>query len=208
MGEYATRRTAAGEIVEVAKIGTCDDIRYTRRAELHAWAPNDAGMGANCRSILAAPSSLYRFPWPDEDGQNIEGRPFGERSMFRGQLILLPREWAGVLDHHDRSVPIFESAECGIPLAGAGLNVRIPCPWGPDFNLKRSVKSPNERFPAVIYGERYDANGNGRTVFACAGCGDLFHLLADQVAELIAAHPGDETIARLRGVPNPEAIAA
>lgn len=86
MGEYFTAKIH-GIVETCCKAGTMDDWRYVRYAECKAWQPQDAGVGTDISVIMRDPRTLYRFPFPDEDKELVDGRfdwdAINERDMFR-----------------------------------------------------------------------------------------------------------------------------
>lgn len=173
MGEYATIATDDGDYKCVAKLGTCDDWRYTRREEAEAWESKDAGHQTNVKMTLNESGILYRFPFPDEDGQSVEDSEFQARDMFRTVQIRMAK-MDGI--EHKEMVQSIEPKG-----GGYHLNVWIPCPRSDAFNLKSSGRGSDI---AVVIGERYDADGNGRTIFACGYCGAKFSVDSAEIEEL------------------------
>ena len=70
MGEYLSKKIG-NKIVKFAKAGVMDEMFYIRRNELVKWAPYDEGKGTKIYKILNNDTTFYRFPWPDEDNQDI-----------------------------------------------------------------------------------------------------------------------------------------
>ncbi|MEA3203307.1 MAG: hypothetical protein QOI63_982 [Thermoplasmata archaeon] len=123
MGEYFRHRGGTGH-----KLGTQDDWRYVRLDEVrrdlrHATNPETLQDG------LKDPSTLYRFPWPDED--HDDRHAIQRRSMFRTDYLLIPPDLAHIFGsfHHTGTCP-----------NGSGKGPPLDC-------------------LATIYGERVNADG-------------------------------------------------
>lgn len=169
MGEYLTDYTGQ----TVLKLGTMDDMRYVRRSEVESFAASGKYPRQDLRYILQDENSLYRFPFPVEDNATLE--QINERNMFKTTEIPVSKEFIQGLDHGDRYMPL---SPVGIQHA-YNVNIWIPCPCSKDFNLR---KSTNGAFPLInIYGERYDSEGNCRTIFRCAWCEHPFSLSSDEI---------------------------
>lgn len=180
MGEYLSRRIAGGQVEQFAKCGTMDHMMYARRSELVAWAPFDAGLGTDVRSILASPSTLYRFPWPEEDGQSVD--QMNDRDPFPSLNFLDAPDLAA--SSHRSFVQITFP---GPKLAGPhpyqpGATFNLPgCPADPALRKVLAIGQPVALINPVasiytIVGERYNTRGEARTVFACAWCGGMFSI--------------------------------
>jgi hypothetical protein len=79
MGEYLSQHDTneADGAMLLAKIGTADDFRYIRRAELERLAGSRIDYLGMARAGLGDLATLYRVPWPDEDAQpfdSLQGR--------------------------------------------------------------------------------------------------------------------------------------
>jgi hypothetical protein len=146
------------------KVGVMDDWRYVRRDEAVVLAKSDAGFGAKMAAVLADPSTLYRFPFPWEDGK---GRPedIDKRDMFATVEFMLPPGMAQVLrgiEHQEIWMSIRQGKGSYV------FNVAIPCPLSESFGLKHSAGGPVNL--VSIYGERYDIQKRPRTIFRCGYC--------------------------------------
>ncbi len=206
-----------GEYIGGIKIGVMDDLRYVRREEcagLHQDTPSEEGAGA-----LRNPASLWRFPWPDEDGATPG--EIDARDMFRTYTRSLEGNPLTGIDHGDgsrggRGVCLHIQAKGG----GYGFNVTLPCPALFGSRLPSLVTSAiPAAFPIQIYGVRYDQRGD-RTIFRCGWCEQPFCLDdtdADRLRKAIrkdgASREGDqrkwyeETALRIRAArPWPVAV--
>lgn len=157
MGEFAQRRTVQGT-EQVLKLGTIDDFRYVRRQELEAWQLHDADPDT-IQAYLDDPNTLYRFPWSNEDGQQIGDITLNDRDMFRTVQLRLPP-----VEYEHGKITVHLQA----PKGGYQHNVWFPCLHHPDFDLKKSIE--DVRHVVTIFGERYDEQGRGRTIFLCGYC--------------------------------------
>lgn len=66
MGEHHTV-ICDQQILVLCKLGTMDSMGYVRREEAELLAIFDAGEDADIPELLLDFSTLWRFPWPDED---------------------------------------------------------------------------------------------------------------------------------------------
>jgi hypothetical protein len=173
MGEYLTQ-LIDGEVKTITKAGTMDDFRYVRRTELEAWGPFDAGQGTNVPEALRDSSTLWRFPWPQEDGQAVEGI---DREMFTTLGFRVPQGLLTKVDHRTICVHVKPKGY------GGGVNVFLPCPAGPD-GKSLSLSNPGASPCANIYGERWDEEGKCRTIFRCGWCGAPFSVPAEELEEI------------------------
>ena len=183
MGDYHTKRTGHGPLgyQSVCKVGVCDDWRYVRRAEAEQLGKVDAGGGAHFPTVLALPSTLYRFPWPHEDGHAGDVAHINGRDMFVTHAWSLPPDvWADIfgadgLEHRAMCVPVKAEG------MGSGANVFFPCPLSPEFTLRTSQGGFSPTFN--VYGERYVVSVP-YTVFRCGFCGAPFALPPDELDAL------------------------
>ncbi len=181
MGEFATievpksKRNPKG-IDHLCKLGTCDDWRYVRRQEAEHLAKRDAGAGTDMDRFLRDSGTLYRFPWPDEDRHLHDISHINGRSLFRNWVMELPDELAGVLEglEHKKICASIGPEDWH----GYHVNVFVPCPLSADAGLVAPTGQPKI---ASIYGERYDAEGNGRTIFRCGFCEKPFSMSPEEV---------------------------
>lgn len=161
MGEYIT--THSGDRV---KLGTCEHLMYVRKDEVES----EAKVNMAIREYLdPACNWIYRFPWPQEDGQLVEcagGRdPFGY-----GNFVFTCDDLE--IEHQDIVPHIKVSGTHAYQ-----VNVWIPCPASKGFNFKTSVGGPSH--PFKIIGERVKP-GQCYTVFACGYCDQWFSLGDDE----------------------------
>ncbi len=181
MGEFATliapktRRNPKG-IEFLCKLGKMDDWRYVRRQEAKLLAEKDAGAGSDMDRFLRDPATLYRFPWPDEDRYIHDLPHINGRDLFRTWVIEMPEELADVLDglEHGNICASIGPANWH----GFNVNVFVPCPLSIDADLVRPTSKPKI---LSIYGERYDLDGNGRTIFRCGFCEKPFSMAPDEL---------------------------
>jgi hypothetical protein len=189
MGEYLTERVG-DQIVQRMKAGTMDDWRYVRMSEMEVWAPIDARDNTNVFDALSDTDILWRFPWPDEDG-DVSGLSFNWSTMQKremGRSIWFQWNTRNGIDHHERWLPMHPE---GLEYSH-NVNIAIPCPMIPGFPLKTSRGGFTPL--ASIYGERRNAKGETRTVFTCAWCGAAFSIGADELEQVQQAilHSGKD----------------
>lgn len=159
-----------GEYYKNVKLGTMDDWRYVRHEEI----VNLHNTGVVAEGIVWAlnPENqvLWRFPWPTEDNQDYTAS--NERDMFK-DWTLPDGVCKGPETHKHVTLHVSDHYAYNI-------NVFIPCPAGPDF-AKSGLTSSQISHPVHIIGERYDADGNARTIFECAYCHQMFSLSDEEI---------------------------
>lgn len=180
MGEYVTTNSG-GKV----KLGTCEHLMYVRKDEVES----EAKINRAARDYVDPKCNwIYRFPWPQEDGQLIECS--GEREPFDyGHFVFTCDD----LEIEHQEIAKHVSANNSYR-----LNVMIPCPAGKDFDLKRSYGQAFH--PFRIIGERVKP-GQCYTVFACGYCDQWFSLGVDEEdgqalekikAAILACEPQEE----------------
>jgi len=173
MGEYATIQGTE------LKLGTMDDFRYVRHDEVEKWHGEGS---ADLAEYLADESTLYRFPFPWEDGQSVDQA--AQRNMFEPVIVLRSPQFEG-LEHH----PVCKGFS--FPGGGYNVNLYVPCPFtlreqGPQAGNTTLCSSLPE-FHLRVYGERW-AGSEGRTIFACPYCEHLYSLDAPHIEALRVAN--------------------
>ena len=159
MGEYVTTRSG-----DNVKLGTCEHLMYVRKDEVES----EAKVNRAAREYLDPTCNwIYRFPWPQEDGQPIEAAN-GREPFDYGNFIFTCEDLE--IDHQEICQHVSANHSYG-------LNVMIPCPAGKDFDLKRSHGQIFH--PFRIIGERVKP-GQCYTVFACGYCDQWFSLGGDE----------------------------
>lgn len=148
------------------KIGTIDDLRYVRYTELVAMSKTLEGMNSpDVASGLKDPNSLYRFPFPWEDGQNWDA--IGRRNMFEPTITLFS---SGIEVEHTKVVQCIAA-----PGGGYQVNLYLPCPYQltktgkQDNPLEVSLCSALPPPTINIVGERVYEDHH-RTIFGCIYC--------------------------------------
>ena len=163
MGEYL--ETTNGDNI---KLGTCEHLMYVRKSQVE----REAVFTPAARQYLdPACNWIYRFPWPQEDGQPIEAAN-GREPFDYGHFVFTCED----LEVEHQEIATHVSANHSY-----GLNVMIPCPAGKGFDLKRSHGATFH--PFKIIGERVKP-GQHYTVFACGYCDQWFSLGEDEAGEL------------------------
>lgn len=155
------------EIYKGQTIGTCENLYYVRRDEME----REALLNPQAKRFLD-PVFNYRFPWPDEDGQEYwDG---GQRDPFRALCFDLPE----LVYKHDQV-----HAEVNVEDDNRfSVEIILPCPAGKDYPLKHSRKSSSGNHPVKIIAEKYDKKGRPYTVFACGYCKKRFFVDTDELA--------------------------
>ena len=175
MGEY----TYTGD--DEVKIGVLDEAFWSREELL---AAQDAGWCGKLHAadelsgMLADPSTLYALP-PETPREFGQGSPYPTRMV--PFAIPFGVSWFPELEHHEVvvTVGVYEPRR----------NAWLPCPMTDAGKAHcKGVNAPGS-FYFLAVGERYTRAGRGRTLFACAGCGKMFSLEADDLAEVRAANP-------------------
>lgn len=166
MGEYLL--TPNGKL----KLGVMDDLRYVRHQELVSMAETPEGrLSPDVGRALEDTNTLYRFPFPSEDGQDWSA--IGQRNMFRPVVIL---DADGIEIEH-RSVVKCITA----PGGNYQVNVYLPCPFllttrgKPEDPTKTALCSTLPPPSIMIFGERVQ-DGKPRTIFSCIYCERMFSL--------------------------------
>lgn len=167
MGEYATRKSDG----EHVKIGTCESMYYMRADQLDDIT--DPSFPIASPDVLT--STLFRFPFPDEDGTRVGGFDPYNRSAA------VPEGW---------TLPADCEGHGGIQLASTtttGWLAYLPCPQGPDaidgVNLRRNG---GQRYGVRM--TKPQAGGTSRVVVECSPCGRLWSLTRADALALAAAY--------------------
>jgi len=143
-----------------------DDFRYVRHTELAAMAETPEGRNSPAVDrALKDPATLYRFPFPEEDGQDWD--EIGQRDFFVPRIILSATEIKGA----HRSI-----THCITGPGGAyQVSVYLPCPYlltkygEPEDPTEPTLCSALPDPLLVIVGERV-REGRVRTIFKCIYC--------------------------------------
>ncbi len=170
------------------KLGTLDDFRYVRRDEAQRWADRGLRTEGNTSpaEAIADPTTLWRFPFPWEDRDSvakIHERKFGDAHRLTFRVPGLE------IDHQHKTVSM------SAPAGGYGVNVYVPCPYllerigaGQDAKRAALCSTPGEQ-TIYLVGERFDAEGRGRTVFGCIYCERWIALSVEDLAKLREHNP-------------------
>lgn len=154
------------ELYNGVTLGTCTNLYYVRRDEIE----REALTSDKAKRFLSTVFS-YRFPWPDEDGQNYiqEGtaRDYDRTFQLNVPNLTFP--------HGPVIVPVLNAGDT------YRVTLSIPCPASRDFNLTHFQEL---KHPIQIVSEMYDSTGKSYTVLACSYCGEQFIPKGNQV-ELI-----------------------
>jgi hypothetical protein len=195
MGEYIRARDTAGNVHDI-KIGVCEELYRIRRSEADRIA----------QSYTGELSSMYRFPYPDEDGTEYDLDAIEAREE-RHDALRFPPEVRPDFEHGSYCTHVKAEND---PYAGfnlfltcpqsTGKNTTGPARPGP-FNWHEASTSCGvsfNEFKAVIMGVRYDEAGNPRTIFKCGFCGYPFSLTAAEI-EQVTAHQTELRKAAAKG---------
>lgn len=153
MGEYATFR---GEEI---KIGTCEDMYYLRADQRHL-----------IQGYAFDGTERFRFPWPDEDGQDP-----GSFERYNRALPI-----AGMAPPPELAKEHYSVQFC----AQAGYNVCLPCPESvPDapeglgaIKVAGLVVHRNGFAGRVLLCQQRFYKGQLVAVVRCGGCGLCWRL--------------------------------
>lgn len=165
MGQYYKKR----------KIGTCETMYYMRLAEAQALAAQGArdDDGISFNNYLTDNTTRFRFPFPDEDGLTSDAYYKNHEKSF-----LLP---ASDIDVHHDTICVHNTHQGG----GYGFNMFLPCPYSQEFKnlgLQVSIGGQGSQYLHVLYeGVR---NGEIKTIFACARCGQQQRFSTDDVERI------------------------
>ncbi|MDP3911993.1 MAG: hypothetical protein Q8Q14_16540 [Gemmatimonadales bacterium] len=206
MGEYHEVRSGK-KIKQLCKLGVIDDWRYTRRSEAEVLRPRDAGTNTDIPEVLRDPSTLWRFPFLDEDAPPTHDAvvdAINRRDMFRTITFLL-NEDTTLCDGVNHDGKYVWWGDQGIGNGGAlSTQFWLPCPWSPKFEAVRKLApTPGVQRPIAfitIYGERYDAQGRVRTIFRCGYCEAPFSMSPADLHEVQQANRdrcGEALLSRL-----------
>lgn len=149
MGEYYTDPTTG----EQYKLGTCETLYYVRRDEIKDIP--------ELRDYLRPTVFFYRFPWPDEDGQDLSHSH--SRDYEKTNSVNVPE--LGDIPH---------SVRCTRPR------------FCPDCANDPAMDARDIGNPVRIVAEKYDHEGRPYTVFACGYC-DQWFSCDEEEAEMIRA---------------------
>ena len=169
MGEYATVNG-----VEL-KLGTCDAMYYVRREEIEQAASFDPTGTCYRKTLLKAPGTFWRFPFPAEDGQ--PPRQWNERDHVGARPVLYMPESPNFI-HGKPWVHLIA------PGGGHQINMRVPCPYDLErcgdqspIELSRPIgNSGRHRLAASVHMERWWSDERRYTVFQCIYCEEPFAL--------------------------------
>ena len=171
MGEYINYQ--GREI----KLGTCEDLYYTRLDQLKEARFSMSKMEGNLDVLeYLNPKNgfRYRFPFPDEDEI-----PIGAFTDFEKGLViqLQPEDFSlAEFDHHDKWHS--NSPKGG----GYNVNVSMPCPQSKEFS--ECKHSPID-WRIVEIRQQKQIDGEIWTVIACPYCGALSRLPYEDAQKLI-----------------------
>jgi hypothetical protein len=145
-----------GKIYYQCKLGILDEMLYVRRQEAEFLEAFDSEYDANIPMLLADTSTVWRFPWPDEDvviSCDTERR----KAVSYDKLI------EAIAQRHERTLAF--SADLNNP----SLEHRPGC---------------YQRFSYKLIWERYCLKG-GRTIICCSSCEKLYSLSQTEVEQII-----------------------
>lgn len=145
------------------KLGTCEDLLYVRRSELERIVASGvtSKLSGNLEpgEYLKNETFRYRFPFPDEDGQNWS--QWMGRSAERKLVLGVPRDLAQ-MDHYE----VWQSVKAD---GGFNVNVALPCPASKAFAALKTSPLP-ALFPLAISQQRW-LGGELLVVVDCGWCG-------------------------------------
>lgn len=202
MGEYLNNQNG-----ECVKIGTCEDLYYTRFNQLQGviYAGLLTGSAEYPAENYLKPEYgwRYRFPFPDEDKITV-----GDYEPFeRGYEVEVPMSFMD-FDHGDKCVNM------------EGVNIFLPCIYSPKFKDSglRTSYNYNQTRAKVEVIQQKQRNPDGTlgaaqlwTVIRCKCCGgaasiepESIHILTDAITEQDKSKFGAEMVKRiLKGYETP-----
>lgn len=172
------------------KIGTLEDLYYCRYDDLRGWiaACRAARMAGNLPPAEYLDGAFrFRFPFPDEDG--VDGALRAALDAYdRGVTVRAPAALFADVEH--QAVTKYLRP---VGLDMGGVNVFLPCPYGPDIDTVSHSPVGDLRFVQIK--QQRPIEGALWTVVGCAFCPALWRLPREQavlLAECIRAdHPHD-----------------
>ena len=175
-----------------------NDWRRTRKADIEKLKVDTTEYDAILTSVLAEENTIYRFPWPNEDSEQVNTFVDVESRLFNITHEITVSEtvisYLKNIQHNDVDATI------EVNQLGHRIVVSIPCPLSKDLQFDCFSK-PNEEAKILVYGEKYDSNEEGYasaiTVFKCPYCNVIFTLPSVEVND-IKDESEDETIVRLK----------
>lgn len=152
MGEYATYRGRS------VKIGTCEDMYYLRADQAHMVGSERGSLDPKKREVQK--TIRFRFPWPDEDGQEPGMFDPYERGLS-AQGVTFPEG----LEHHTVQF-----------VAQAGYNLSIACPESREVRALGLTIHRNGFAGQVQLCQQGYREGVLAAICKCGGCGVRFNL--------------------------------
>ena len=177
MGEHVKLR---GETV---KLGTCEDLYYTRFEQLKAMVSECQEMPGNMppeEYLNPAHGWRYRFPFPDEDDVGI-----GEYQDYdKAVTISVPLDAPIALDAESHR-SVYRSIGVGEGY-GYNVNARIPCPASKKMPELWCNGNVVDYFPLQIIQQKPLPSGVVAVVLRCGWCKAGFRLEElDEVTYLV-----------------------
>jgi hypothetical protein len=162
MGEYAN--TNDGRRI---KVGTCEDLYYLRRDQLHTLSPEGQ------REYGRADIYRTRFPFPDEDDLPAGGFDDYGRGLLLPFTTAADDPWAQAPGQHDT---LYHA--CNVR-GSYNVNVALPCPAS-----GLGASSPINGFPVEIIQQKALASGEVALVLRCGWCHSAYRLGRDEALAL------------------------
>ncbi len=180
MGEYIR---LDGQTI---KLATCESAYYARYSDLVEWV--QAGRVGTVPGNLPPADYLdgsfrFRFPFPDEDHPDEwvrldrYGADYNRGLGFSVPAELMPDD----VDHFP--IGLWLPAH-GFPPGIGGVQYRVSCPQGPEWDVVPRVEGPLRNVEIV---QQRPFDGRLWTVLRCAYCGAMWRIDAEMAGVLAAA---------------------
>lgn len=176
------------------KLGTLESLYYVRFMDLVGWlaAGRVARLDGNLEpaEYLTGQPYRFRFPFPDEDGDEQTRLTAYGNNYDRGVVVSAP---AGILEGIEH-IDLTHWVKAGD--SPYGMGVFTPCPAGPDGDKLSPSMRPLPGVDLITVKQQRPLDGLLWTVCGCAWCGALWRLDAAAAARLAehmrASYPGDD----------------
>lgn len=157
------------------KLGTCEDLYYVTYDDLLAMVNGGARkLGGNLAPHEYLVNGFrYRFPFPNEDGQDKLELP----DFDRGVVTTAPAE---AMSEEHESIYLALGPRGG----GYNINAKVTCPMSPDAKPENYSQGPHTKIVEVCQQKAVD--GHLWVVLRCPYCGTKWRLGPEEAAILVA----------------------
>jgi len=175
MGEYISV-DGIGQI----KLGTCESLYYVRYTDLARWVREGRTHqvdGNDEPAEYLKGAYRFRFPFPDEDSENVDERldNYGREYNRHLTVQVFPEHMYAEAEHM-RIVQWLRPK--GYNDWQGGVQYALPCPQGPEVNPDLGER----RYLSIV--QQRPVEGRLWCVVACAFCGCLWRLEEASAARL------------------------